>query len=414
MLFTEVVEMLARSNMTTQWLCCALVALTISARQATAQPLACRYEVAAVLEAPTCGLGGVSTIGTAINPSGTTVVGYRFCLGTAMPWKWTQAGGLVMLTLPPWLVEATPADVNDNNIMVGTGVGTQAGQRGWVCDLNTMTWTELMPQNPPLGWSGANAISGDNTVVGFRSIGSKGDPVNPRTAFAWSAEEGFTDLVGIPSTNGTATDIAEDRTIVGSTGGSPQTTGARAVIWRTGIATILPAAPGCVNSYAMAIADGGIVVRGRSTAGPTTFAFLFDEAGYRDLGTLPGTDIVLAQDVDAYGTVVGWLVLPNSNAFVWQAGLMRNLADLLPNGAPFVEQANAITRDGMVVASGGGTVVLQPVRHAGDAVPDCRVDVNDLIAVIKDWGRGNVPADVNGDDVVDVDDLIVVVLNWST
>jgi uncharacterized membrane protein len=215
--------------------------------------------------------------------------------------------------------------------------------------------------------------------------------VNPKTAFAWLQGTGFNDLpipVGITSA---ATDIGEGGRIVGSSGGGSSSAATRAVVWQKDETKVLPAAPDCINSYAMATANGGVVVRGRSNAGPTTLAFLFDEAGYRGLGTLPGTDIVLAQDVDAYGTVVGWLVLPNSNAFVWQAGLMRNLADLLPDGSPYVDQADAITPDGMVVASGQLTLVLQPVHQPGDAVPDCRVDVNDLIAVIKDWGQGNVP-----------------------
>jgi hypothetical protein len=41
------------------------------------------------------------------------------------------------------------------------------------------------------------------------------------------------------------------------------------------------------------------------------------------------------------------------------------------------------------------------------------VDVDDLIAVILDWGNTGGPADVNRDGIVDVDDLIEVILSWG-
>jgi hypothetical protein len=49
----------------------------------------------------------------------------------------------------------------------------------------------------------------------------------------------------------------------------------------------------------------------------------------------------------------------------------------------------------------------------GDVSHDCRVDSEDLFAVISEWGSANSFADTNDDGVVDVDDLITVILHWG-
>jgi hypothetical protein len=58
-----------------------------------------------------------------------------------------------------------------------------------------------------------------------------------------------------------------------------------------------------------------------------------------------------------------------------------------------------------------------PTACVGDVDGNGSVDVDDLIAVILDWGctnpPGPCPADVDGNGTVDVDDLIAVILNWG-
>ena len=44
---------------------------------------------------------------------------------------------------------------------------------------------------------------------------------------------------------------------------------------------------------------------------------------------------------------------------------------------------------------------------------DGTVSVNDLLAIIDQWGLSDSPADVNGDGTVDVTDLLQVVGNWG-
>jgi hypothetical protein len=405
-----------------------LVSLTLAAAFATgqparAQPLACRYEVSAVLQAPSCGFGGVSTIGTAINPSGTTVVGYRFCLGTAVPWKWTQETGLVMLTLPPWLVEGTPTDVNDNNIMVGTGFGpVGSGKRGFVCDLNTMTWSELMPQNPPLGWSEATGINSRNVVVGYRTLDDGGEPVTPFNACIWHPVQGVTDLGVMNGPNSSASDIADDDTVVGWTGPSQTNVAARAFVYTATGTVVLPPVPNGTATRALAAASSDdIAIIGRVQTSPTTTAnraFLFSNGEFSSMGVLRPFDISASEDVNTSAVVVGVLATSpptDTRGFVWQAGLMRDLDDLLVKTEPFtITHGIAISANGKVVAAAYSiTLLLDPIHVAGDALPDCIVNTDDLIAVILAWGQFACPADVTGDGVVDADDLTVVILNWS-
>jgi hypothetical protein len=58
-------------------------------------------------------------------------------------------------------------------------------------------------------------------------------------------------------------------------------------------------------------------------------------------------------------------------------------------------------------------------RLAADLTADGQVDVNDLLAVILNWGPCAqctplaCPADVNLDCAVGVDDLLAVIVNWG-
>ena len=49
----------------------------------------------------------------------------------------------------------------------------------------------------------------------------------------------------------------------------------------------------------------------------------------------------------------------------------------------------------------------------GDINGDGTVGVNDLLAIIDQWGLSDSPADVNGDGIVDVSDLLQAVGNWG-
>jgi uncharacterized membrane protein len=376
--------------------------------------------VAAVIEAPTCGLGGVSTIGTAINPSGTTVVGYRFCLGTAMPWKWTQAGGLVMLQLPPWLVEATPTDVNDNNIMVGTGVGPVAGHRGFLCHLESGIWTELLPQNPPTGWSSANAINNNNVVVGWRSVDDGGSPTQPQTAFRWVAAAGFVDLGVVNGFNTFATDINDAGTATGMMGVGQAGHG---YLWYAdgrlvdiGSVHELATVPTAINSRHE--------VTGRDLVDLQTtvnHAFVWSKGVMTDLLPLAGFARSSASGISASGLVIGQSVfLPSGGGgergTLWwnHQAVDVNLLMSGVGGNPVVGLGDISNSGTLIGWRASDTVLLKPQLILADVDGNCVVDVDDLIAVILKWGERRSPADVNHDGIVDINDLILVIINWTS
>ena len=68
-------------------------------------------------------------------------------------------------------------------------------------------------------------------------------------------------------------------------------------------------------------------------------------------------------------------------------------------------------RDGTIACLSGGIDAL--VYDPADVNEDGVVGVDDLLAVIGQWGSSGGPADVNGDGIVGVDDLLLVVSAWN-
>ena len=69
--------------------------------------------------------------------------------------------------------------------------------------------------------------------------------------------------------------------------------------------------------------------------------------------------------------------------------------------------------DGNSTFGGGNTMRDSCLIDCPDITGDGFVDVNDLLAIIDQWGLAGVPADINSDGVVDVSDLFIVVGNWG-
>ena len=87
----------------------------------------------------------------------------------------------------------------------------------------------------------------------------------------------------------------------------------------------------------------------------------------------------------------------------------------------FLRQADAVDENEQIVATAIPepptaqiAVVLTPVYASpSDITNDCRVNVNDLLLVINEWGKRESVADINRDKIVDVDDLFLVVQEWA-
>jgi uncharacterized membrane protein len=419
------VRSMPRSNMTTtQWLCCALIAAYSTAgtaRQAIAQRLPC-YEVAAVIQAPP--VASSLTIGQSISPNGRYVVGSYLVHSLAADKAFyydTQSGQFVPLPVLPGTFTSMAMDVNDAGQVVGR-VTIPAGNKGFIYSIATGQYTLLEPINPQ-GVCDLTGITSDGVVSGTRSIGSKSDPVFPKTAFIWSPESGFVDLGVVDGWSTFGVDIAEDRSVAVGVG-----FGLAAHWWDGKQSSTVGMLPGADGLTPWGISSGHRVVGSALfIQGATSWSLPFD---FHDgvLTALPVLDAVnrscVAHSVSGQGLVVGackplegpgiWLPC------AWHARGVTHLRNVI-GSAPGIVLGSAVsiseTEHIVCAARSAGhqvTVVLAPLTDVpGDTNCDQAVDADDLIAVILYWGETSSLADVTHDGVVNADDLILVIESWT-
>ncbi len=401
----------------------AVMCLAIAGRShlALAQ-VACRYEVAAIIQAPPCGIGSGVTRATAISPDGQVVVGYAQCpLGGHLPFKWTAAGGFQFVLLPPWLDEASPEDVNDSRIMVGTGNNPQYGQRGFVCDLNTGVWTQLLPQNAPVGWSGASAISANGLVCGYRSIGSKGDPVNPQTAYYWSASGGFSDL-GLVNGNSSFAHDVNDSGLVCVSDGFAIDPGRKGYLWSGANLSPIDFVPGGISSHIDDLTPNGwSIVTGTVQQSPYVGATYARKPNgvLLPLSSLPGQPGAGAAYMNSIGIAAGRC--GQGTACIWHDMKAVQVSTMLTqpfNGSldwAMISDNQKVVCRGTSATIGSIALVLTPVMGVnGDTNCDGAVNHDDLLDTIQHWGDcAGCNADFDHDFRVGVADLLYVIIHWT-
>jgi uncharacterized membrane protein len=292
--------------------------------------------------------GGTASTATAANIDGSVVVGWGTYLTTTAAgdffnnraFRWTLAGGMVELGMPPSGINATAEDVSADGWTVVGSVQTD-------CDYQAFRWTSDvgMALLDPVGCvaSLAYGISAD----GSRIVGARYGGENPE-AFLWTADGGMVGLGYLP---------ADGASIY----------------------------PGEENSVAQDISADGSVVVGISTAaldGPpysrSREAFRWTAAGgMAGLGFLPGNSYSNAKAVSANGSVVvGWALgsavpggsyLSNQKAFIWtEEGGLRPLYDeLLANGATGLDGWDLISAQG--VSADGLWIVGQALSSLGQS-----------------------------------------------
>ena len=387
----------------------------------------CQYDVT-VLEYPIgCAFGTVFTVGVGWNEQG-AIVGYYQC----PIWKhteaflWTPEDRFITLPRPPGISSNFAKDINNAGTIVGIYTGTDFQFRGYVYEDGEYTELEPLPGG---AWSQAIAINDAGQVTGYRSIGSKDDPVFPYNAFVWSRDEGFIDLgvMSGPASSGSA--INNAGVVVGWTGTG--TTTSDTFVWQDRSLSFLGPVPGGCTSTPYGLGAGGEIV-GSGQIELNGFpigasrAFVWQSGQFTLLGTLRDHMLSRARDISSETRqIVGrsWYVDGNPNidhGFIWQHGAIIDLNSLVsPDLTVEIEAGSEVADNGRILAFGDqAALILTPIDPPlGDLDVDCRVGIVDFLKLLADWGAcpedTDCRADLNGDGVVDGLDFAILLMNWG-
>ena len=300
---------------------------------------------------PLGGLPGSPGCGTSygtpydMSRDGSVVGGLAWDGCKAVPFKWTQAGGVVAL---PMLDEtahyaARVYAVSGNGALFG---GYEAQSNG--------IWRPVIWQNgtPSAIASFECAECGPGEVLALNDTGSIAVGIEQGQAFTWTPAEGMTIL---PNVSG-----------------------------------------GYGDFHAIALSDNGRVMVGRYGIGPGDFTAVIwiDRQPTRLKEYLIGLGATGLEDwtlwstsgVSADGTViVGTAIEPGTNHLVPYRATIPALAALCPAD---LDNSHTVDVNDLlgVISHWGNCPMPCPPKCTGDIVTDCSVNVNDLLAVITTWG----------------------------
>jgi len=390
------------------------LAMILLAGQAPPAAGQCRYEVTWVgpIQGPFQLVWGEPT---GLNNRG-QIVGY-FVIGEGeRGFVWSQEDGLTLLPMPPGAYAVSPADINDAGQIVGT-----VNSAGWafLWDPEDEEYTAL---GIPSGgtYSNAYAINEQGQVVGVWGNNISG----PNHGFLW--EDGvMTDLgpmLGTEDSN--AADIAEDSAIAGAMGSSP-VADFRAFVLRPHLPLLAPPLPpGAETSVASAISESGILTGdggARDAEGRRFFrGFVWISGVFQVIEPLDGFRNSSTDGVNARGEVIGRSSLNNSRGFIWRDGVRTELSSLVPEDHQ-VRHVAAIDEHGRIAAHvyapplGRGAALVTPITTPADLNIDCRVDLQDLLLLLLDFGcaGGDCDGDVNQDGQTSLPDLAILLTDWN-
>jgi uncharacterized membrane protein len=399
--------------------------------QLVSAQIPCSYTVTHTIQGPWCGefWGYPPTYASGISPNGRYVVGYYEICGNGFYRSFLFDTLINVMTTLPWPGSGwhsmTAADCNNAGVVVGDGWSDSVagGRRGWIYDSVTQQYTII----EPLGgsWSLVAAINSTGAVCGYRSNTYVGDPANPHEAFIWTPNNGgeFTNLGVLNGPKSAATDIADDGTVVGWTGGNGLYN-VRAFTYSKGSISVLPAIMPGGSSQASAT-NGNLVVGFGRTAWNVfeKHAFVFDIATKIMVTIPPPVECEsICEDVSPDGLVVGaFLCNPFGHPLVWSNGRLANIGErtINPNSGVIVGltsvSANDVTTAAGLDAAGKTVAFVLELGFASpaDIAPNCRVDIDDLLLVVNEWSESDSPADINQDNTVNVEDLLMVINEWT-
>ena len=177
------------------------------------------------------------------------------------------------------------------------------------------------------------------------------------------------DIGGGAFSSASVVDMNEAGHVLGSVTIPPNSN--RTVLWDGSSATDLGTLPGGNWTSGAALNDsGGVVVSAQNSAGKFRAA-RWDGTSLVDLGTLPGGNESFATGINEQGQIVGlsYIDATHLHGFLIDDGVMYDINDLLPADSVEVENAQAISDSGHILAFGrnGQLIVLVPgTRPAAD------------------------------------------------
>ena len=295
-------------------------------------------------------LGGSSSQAAGVNASGTaagsatTQFGYTHATSSS-------ASGIVDLTLNSTASEGSAAAIN--------GAGTIAGTQF----INGQAYASLWSNGAAVAIGGAGsyamAINDAGQTAGmFTTAGDQGNAfVTSGNALTGSSLVDMGTLAG--GTWSSAYGINASGEVAGY--GDLESGAFRGFTWTQGGGYSELGTFGGANSYAMAINDSGVAVGSAQTAGGWMNAFITNGSQLIDLGTLGGMSSY-AYGINDRGEVVGYSSLSgtgDTDAFLYENGVMIDLNNLIDAPGWVLTQAYAINASGEIVGSG----MLNGVEH---------------------------------------------------
>jgi len=388
-----------------------LLAFLLAGQAAPPAAGQCHYEVTWV--GPYAGFYGVPT---GMNNRG-QIVGYFTVSDEAeRGFVWSQEDGLTVLPNPPGDIRSRPNGINDSGLIVGVIGGVFTPFRAFLWE-----GEEYIDLGIPAGgtYSEASAINERGQVVGVWGNNISG----PNHGFLW--EDGvMTDLGPLLGTeNSSAADITEDGGIAGWIGEAP-TTEAQAYILEQAFAYTLGPIPDCSTSEARGI-NRTLSIAGRGAnrdADKRLFsrAFTWLDGQFHVLQPSAEFRSSVAVDINDRRAVVGYSFTTSAKGFTWRDGAQTDLSTLVPEGHT-VQVVAAIDDHGRIAASvhapplGRGAALLTPITTPADLNIDCRVDLQDLLLLLVDFGcvERDCDGDVDGDGQTALPDLAILLASWS-
>ncbi len=376
--------------------------------------------------------GNTISLGLGISRDGSTVVGQSTSLNGQEAFRWRLSTGMVGLGDLPLGMFQSAAYGADNTGAVVVGVG-RIGIFHPTEFIEGFRWVD---PGPMLGVgqvvigktrSFATAVDGSGTrVAGWGASNSSGGT----DSAVWTPPAGLMVVPDLPGglAGGEAHDISFDgEWVVGSSfsTNAPGPGVFEAYRWRVGAAAAEPLGdlPGDIFlSDAQGVSDDGQIVVGYSISDQGLEAFRWTPGGMRGLGDLPmGAEASVAFACSGDGFIIvgrgtGEL---GDEAFIWDpvAGMRSLRTVLMGMGLNLTDwrltSANAISRDGTVIAGTAVNPAGNPEAFRAVIPWICRVDFNrdteldftDIEVFIAHYTAGAIAADQNLDGEVDFSDI---------